>query len=71
MTLSADKMNGCGFINTAHSELLSKKTKVTVTWYYVATKGLSIKWSASVKKVSEQMRNDTFKRRLPFSFIAA
>ena len=31
MTLAINRMDGCGHINTAHCERLSKKTKVT--WY--------------------------------------
>ena len=34
-----------------------------------STEGLPERQSPSVKKVSGQLRSDTFKRRLPFSFI--
>ena len=58
-------MDGRDHFNTARHESLPKKTKVT--WYYVATKGLPERRSTSFIKVSGQMHNDAFKRRLAFS----
>ena len=67
MTLTVDKMDGCGHINTACHERLPKKIKVT--WYMVlAMKRLPKRWSASFIKVSGRMHSDTFKKRPAFSF---
>ena len=63
MAIAIDKMDGHGHFNTARSERLPKKTKVT----RLAAKRLPERRSASFIKVSGQMRNDTFKRRLTFS----
>ena len=66
MAFSIDKMDGRGHFNTAHRERLPKKTKVM--WYVLATKGLPKRQSPSFIKVSGQMHNNAFKRRLAFSF---
>ena len=55
-------MDGRGHFNIARSERLPKKTKVP------AAKGLPERRSTSFIKVTGRMRNDTFKRRLTFSF---
>ena len=67
MALAVDKMDGHSHFNIARSECLPKKTKVMQS--VLATKGLPERQSASFIKVSGRMRNDTFKRRLTFSFI--
>ena len=59
-------VDGRGLMNAAHCECLAKKTKVT--GHYVATEGLPKRQSTSVIKLSRQMRSDSFKRRLAFSF---
>ena len=46
--LPSIKMDGHGHINTACRECMLKKTKVM--WYYVGTKGLPERWSASFIK---------------------
>ena len=56
MTLAVNRLDGHGHFNTARSERLPKKTKVTR--YYVATKGLPVRRSVSFIKVSERMCND-------------
>ena len=60
MTLIIDKMDRRGHINTADHERLPKKTK--------ATKGLPERLSVSFIKVTGQMHNTIFKRKLTFSF---
>ena len=65
MILAIDKMDGRDHINTARRKRLPKKTKLTR--YYIATKGLPERQSASFIQVSGRMRSDTFKRRPVFS----
>ena len=67
MTHAINRMDGRGRINTAHRKCLSKKTKVMR--YYVVTKGLLERQSASFIKVSERMHSTVFKRKPAFGFI--
>ena len=64
MTIAINKINGRDLINTAHRECLPKKIKMT----RAVENYPKIEWSASVIKVSEQIHNEAFKRRLAFNF---
>ena len=68
ITLSIDKMDGCGLSNAAYHEGLARRLRYHGTGYRRNTKQQQQERSTSVIKVSGQIHSDAFKRRLVFSF---